>query len=51
MRLADVAKADDVKAMVEQCLTTYGRIDFLHNNLGSWWWVDLSRPTKQPGIG
>jgi NAD(P)-dependent dehydrogenase (short-subunit alcohol dehydrogenase family) len=30
----DVTKADDVKAMVEQCLTTYGRIDILHNNVG-----------------
>jgi NAD(P)-dependent dehydrogenase (short-subunit alcohol dehydrogenase family) len=31
---ADVAKAADVKAMVEQCLSTYGRIDILHNNVG-----------------
>jgi len=31
---ADVAKAADVTAMVEHCLTTYGRIDILHNNVG-----------------
>jgi NAD(P)-dependent dehydrogenase (short-subunit alcohol dehydrogenase family) len=48
---ADVAKADDVKAMIEQCLTTYGRLIFCTTMLGSWWWVDLSKPTKRPGIG
>ena len=31
---ADVAKAADVTALVEQCLNTYGRIDILHNNVG-----------------
>ena len=31
---ADVAKANEVKAMVEQCFTAYGRIDILHNNVG-----------------
>jgi NAD(P)-dependent dehydrogenase (short-subunit alcohol dehydrogenase family) len=30
----DVSKADDVNAMVKQCLATYGRIDILHNNVG-----------------
>ena len=30
----DVSKASDVKAMVEICLETYGRIDILHNNVG-----------------
>ncbi|MGQ9507951.1 MAG: SDR family NAD(P)-dependent oxidoreductase [Thermodesulfobacteriota bacterium] len=30
----DVTKADEVKAMVDQCLRTYGRIDILHNNVG-----------------
>lgn len=31
---ADVAKADDVAAMVAQCLDSYGRIDVLENNVG-----------------
>jgi len=30
----DVSKAAEVKAMVDQCLKTYGRIDILHNNVG-----------------
>jgi len=30
----DVAKAEEVRAMVDQCLKTYGRIDILHNNVG-----------------
>lgn len=30
----DVSKAEEVKAMVVQCLKTYGRIDILHNNVG-----------------
>jgi NAD(P)-dependent dehydrogenase (short-subunit alcohol dehydrogenase family) len=30
----DVTQARDVQAMVEQCLSTYGRIDVLHNNVG-----------------
>jgi len=30
----DVTKADEVKAIVDQCLETYGRIDILHNNVG-----------------
>jgi len=31
---ADVSKSDEVKAMVERCIETYGRIDILHNNVG-----------------
>jgi NAD(P)-dependent dehydrogenase (short-subunit alcohol dehydrogenase family) len=31
---ADVSKSDEVKAMVERCIQTYGRIDILHNNVG-----------------
>lgn len=30
----DVAKAAEVAAMVEACMTTFGRIDVLHNNVG-----------------
>jgi NAD(P)-dependent dehydrogenase (short-subunit alcohol dehydrogenase family) len=30
----DVTKADEVKAMVDRCIKTYGRIDVLHNNVG-----------------
>ncbi len=30
----DVSKAGEVKAMVDRCLDTYGRIDILHNNVG-----------------
>lgn len=31
---ADVSKADEVQSMVERCITTFGRIDILHNNVG-----------------
>ena len=31
---ADVTRADDCKSMVETCLSTFGRIDILHNNVG-----------------
>jgi NAD(P)-dependent dehydrogenase (short-subunit alcohol dehydrogenase family) len=31
---ADVSKSYEVKAMVERCIETYGRIDILHNNVG-----------------
>jgi NAD(P)-dependent dehydrogenase (short-subunit alcohol dehydrogenase family) len=31
---ADVSQSDDVKAMVNRCIETYGRIDILHNNVG-----------------
>ncbi len=31
---ADVSKSNEVKALVECCLQTYGRIDILHNNVG-----------------
>ena len=30
----DVSKSAEVKAMVDRCLQTYGRIDILHNNVG-----------------
>lgn len=30
----DVSRSDEVKAMVERCIETYGRIDILHNNVG-----------------
>jgi len=30
----DVTKAADVEAMIQACVTTYGRIDILHNNVG-----------------
>src|ERR1044072_9312852 len=31
---ADVSKGADVKAMVEACASTYGRVDVLDNNVG-----------------
>jgi NAD(P)-dependent dehydrogenase (short-subunit alcohol dehydrogenase family) len=31
---ADVSRSDEVKAAVERCIETYGRIDILHNNVG-----------------
>lgn len=30
----DVAKADDVKALVQKAVSEYGRLDFAHNNAG-----------------
>ena len=30
----DVSRADEVEAMVAQCIEIYGRIDILHNNVG-----------------
>ena len=31
---ANAARADDVAAMVNACITAFGRIDILHNNVG-----------------
>ena len=31
---ANVAVADEVRALVEACVQTYGRVDVLHNNVG-----------------
>ncbi len=31
---ADVTRAQDCSAMVEECLRAYGRVDILHNNVG-----------------
>src|SRR5204863_3996376 len=31
---ADVSRADDVAAIVDACITAFGRIDILHNNVG-----------------
>jgi NAD(P)-dependent dehydrogenase (short-subunit alcohol dehydrogenase family) len=30
----DVARGDEVRALVDTCVETYGRIDILHNNVG-----------------
>ena len=30
----NVSRADDVAAMVDACIATFGRIDVLHNNVG-----------------
>lgn len=30
----DVSRSDEVRAMVDRCLETYGRVDILHNNVG-----------------
>lgn len=30
----DVSKSQEVKAMADRCIKTYGRIDILHNNVG-----------------
>jgi len=32
--VADVSKSGDVKAMIEQCIQSFGRVDILHNNVG-----------------
>jgi NAD(P)-dependent dehydrogenase (short-subunit alcohol dehydrogenase family) len=32
---ADVTRAEDCRAMAEECMKTYGRIDILHNNVGT----------------
>jgi NAD(P)-dependent dehydrogenase (short-subunit alcohol dehydrogenase family) len=31
---ADITRSEDCRAMAEQCIKTYGRIDILHNNVG-----------------
>ncbi|HJS32920.1 MAG TPA: SDR family oxidoreductase [Alphaproteobacteria bacterium] len=31
---ADVSRSDEVRALVERCISVYGRIDILHNNVG-----------------
>jgi NAD(P)-dependent dehydrogenase (short-subunit alcohol dehydrogenase family) len=40
---ADVSRADEVRALVERCLATYGRIDVLLNNVGI---VNLGGPVE-----
>ncbi|UCH50389.1 MAG: SDR family oxidoreductase [Chloroflexota bacterium] len=34
----DVTKADDCRDMAEKCIQTYGKIDILHNNVGTVEW-------------
>ena len=31
---ADVSRAEDCRAMVDECISRFGRIDVLHNNVG-----------------
>ncbi|MBI3452318.1 MAG: SDR family oxidoreductase [Rhodospirillales bacterium] len=40
---ADVSRRDEVKALVERCVKTYGRIDILHNNVGI---LDVGGPVE-----
>jgi NAD(P)-dependent dehydrogenase (short-subunit alcohol dehydrogenase family) len=40
---ADVSRRDEVRTLVERCLTTYGRIDVLLNNVGI---VNLGGPVE-----
>ena len=40
---ADVSRADDVGAMINACIATFGRIDVLHNNVGI---VDVGGPVE-----
>jgi NAD(P)-dependent dehydrogenase (short-subunit alcohol dehydrogenase family) len=40
----DMSKAADVQAMVEACLSTFGRADILHNNVGI---VAIGGPVEQ----
>jgi NAD(P)-dependent dehydrogenase (short-subunit alcohol dehydrogenase family) len=39
----DVSRADDVAAMVDACIATFGLIDVLHNNVGI---VDVGGPVE-----
>jgi len=39
----DVTNASEVKAMIDQCIETYGRIDILHNNVGI---VEMGGPVE-----
>ncbi len=40
---ADVSRHDEVKAMVERCVSIYGRLDILHNNVGI---VEIGGPVE-----
>lgn len=40
---ADVSRNDEVRALVERCVSAYGRIDILHNNVGI---VELGGPVE-----
>ena len=40
---ADVSRADEVRAMINACIATFGRIDVLHNNVGI---VDVGGPVE-----
>ena len=41
--VADVSRADQVRAMVDACLDRFGRIDVLHNNVG----IVAPKPTAE----
>ena len=43
--VADAADSDQVRALVEACVATYGRIDILHNNLGI---TEIGGPVELP---
>ena len=40
---ADVSKSEQVRALVERCMETYGRVDILHNNVGI---LDVGGPVE-----
>jgi NAD(P)-dependent dehydrogenase (short-subunit alcohol dehydrogenase family) len=44
---ADVTRADDCKAMVDQAVRTWGGLDILHNNVGVESRLDLMETTEQ----
>ena len=44
---ADVTKEADVRRMVEKTLSTYGKIDILHNNVGEGWGTDIINTSEE----
>jgi len=42
---ADIADGDEVAAMVEACIATFGRVDVLHNNVGI---AGMGNPVETP---
>ena len=49
--VADVTREDQIKAVVDETVKRFGRIDILHNNVGIAEMGARPRPARKTGIG